>query len=149
MNKFLLFVLPIFIWISCNNQNSEIVETKNILAVIDKQQNDWNSGDIEAYMQGYWKSEQLRFASGDKITFGWEKTLSNYKKSYPDKESMGELHFTELNVEIINKTDAVVFGRWQLFRKSDSPHGLFTLRLHKFDNDWKIISDHTSSARKN
>ncbi|PLX09621.1 MAG: DUF4440 domain-containing protein [Marinilabiliales bacterium] len=129
---------------SCNNENADIVATKTILSILEQQQNDWNNGNIEAYMQAYWKSPQLRFASGDKITFGWQKTFSNYKKSYPDKETMGELHFTELKVEIINETDAVVFGRWKLFRKSDSPNGLFTLRFHKFDEGWKIISDHTS-----
>lgn len=142
--KNLLFVLPFILLFSCNNQKSEIVATKTILSILEKQQSDWNSADIEAYMSAYWKSPQLRFASGDKVTFGWEETLAKYKKSYPDKESMGELHFTEINVEIISETDAVVFGRWELFRIYDKPGGLFTLRFHKFDTGWKIISDHTS-----
>lgn len=89
--------LIVFAIVSCERHTSVDIYKKAILQTLQQQQNDWNSGDIEAYMQGYWKSEQLRFASGDRITYGWEKTLSNYQKSYPDKETMGKLHFTQLN----------------------------------------------------
>ena len=146
MNKLVVLLIGIIVFTSCNNFETE-VEKKKILEVLNQQAIAWNSGDIESYMRGYWKSDRLRFASGDRVTYGWTKTLNNYKKSYPDKRSMGDLAFTEIVVEIINENTALVFGRWQLFTDTDVPHGLFTLHFHKFPNGWKIVSDHTSASR--
>ena len=141
-----VLLMGIFVFSSCSNFDKE-VEKREIMSLLQQQSLDWNTGNIEAYMQGYWKSETLRFASGDRVTFGWEKTFNNYKKSYPDKLSMGKLVFTEITVEILNENSALVFGRWQLYRETDVPHGLFTLHLHKFQEGWKIVSDHTSSGK--
>ena len=142
----LVLLLGLFAFSSCNNFNKE-VEKDTILKLLNTQSHDWNTGNIEAYMQGYWKSETLRFASGDRVTYGWEETFNNYKKAYPHKLAMGKLVFSELIVEILNENSAIVFGRWQLYRETDVPHGLFTLHLHKFPKGWKIVSDHTSSGR--
>lgn len=139
-------LMGIFVFSSCNNFKKE-VEEKRILDLINQQSIDWNTGNIDAYMNGYWKSDKLRFASGDRITYGWEQTLNNYKKAYPSKLAMGELVFSDLVVELINTNSATVFGRWQLIREVDKPHGLFTLHLKKFPEGWKIISDHTSSGK--
>lgn len=131
---------------SCSNFNKE-VEEKEILDLLGQQSLDWNTGNIDAYMNGYWKSDKLRFASGDRVNYGWETTLGYYKKAYPSKLEMGELVFSEIVVDLTNSNSATVFGRWQLTRETDMPHGLFTLHLKKFPEGWKIISDHTSSAK--
>jgi hypothetical protein len=141
----LLFVGLLF-FVSCDNHDIE-KDKKDILEVLYQQSIAWNEGDIEGYMQGYWKSEHLRFASGDRVTYGWDKTFENYKKAYPNRITMGDLVFSDFQVKIINSESALVFGRWQLFREIDIPHGLFTLNLHKFPEGCKIISDHTSSSK--
>lgn len=146
MRVAVFILMGIFVFSSCNNFKKE-VEEKQILDLINQQSIDWNTGNIDAYMNGYWKSDKLRFASGDRITYGWEQTLNNYKKAYPSKLAMGELVFSDLVVELINTNSATVFGRWQLIREADKPHGLFTLHLKKFPEGWKIISDHTSSGK--
>lgn len=140
-----LFV-GLFAFSSCVNQQ-EVDDKQQILELLFQQASDWNTGDIDAYMEGYWKSEKLRFASGDRLTYGWENTLRNYKKAYPSKLEMGELVFSDIVVEQINENTAIVFGRWQLTRKTDTPHGLFTLHFKFFSEGWKIISDHTSSGK--
>lgn len=136
----------LFVFSSCVNHQKDD-DKQQILELLLQQSVDWNNGDIDAYMNGYWKSEKLRFASGDRVTYGWEKTLSNYKKSYPTKLSMGDLIFSDIVVEQINENTAIVFGRWQLYTEIDVPHGLFTLHLNKFPEGWKIVSDHTSSGK--
>jgi len=97
-------------------------------------------------MEDYWNSDALRFASGGRISTGWNETIAGYKNRYPNKAAMGNLAFTDLDVDIVSETDALVFGRWRLTREDDSPNGLFTLHLKKMSDDWKIVSDHTSSA---
>ena len=106
----------------------------------------WNRGDIPGFMDGYWKSEKLRFASGGSITHGWQTTLERYLKRYPDKAAMGTLTFTDHEVTQLAPDAALVFGKWELQRAHDKPWGLYTLVLRKLEGRWLIVSDHTSSA---
>jgi len=115
----------------------------DIRAVMDKQAIDWNRGDIPAFMEGYWKSDQLTFVSS-RVTKGWQQTLDNYKKSYPDKSAMGTLTFSDLEITVVSKDAAVVLGSWSLKREKDNPGGKFTLIFRKFKDGWRIVHDHTS-----
>ena len=115
-------------------------------AVLTAQQDAWNSGDIEGFMQGYIQSDQLRFASGGDITLGWQETLNRYQKRYSDRAKMGQLKFDIYSITQINAGTGLIFGKWELTRETDTPNGLFTLHMRKGDGGWKIVTDHTSSA---
>ncbi len=117
-----------------------------IRKVLEDQARAWNEGDVDAYMNGYWKSDETVFTSGGKIMRGWQTVFDRYRKSYPDRASMGELSFTDLEIKLLNSRAAFVLGRWRLKRENDSPHGVFTLVLQKFGKDWRIIHDHTSGS---
>ncbi len=116
----------------------------DVLAVMSQQAAAWNRGDVEGYMQGYWKSDKLVFASGDQVTRGWTPTLERYKKSYDTKAKMGELTFSDIDVNILSKDHAVVLGSWSLKREKDNPKGKFTVIFQRFKEGWRIIHDHTS-----
>lgn len=96
MKKKNLFI-PIVIFFLINatglfgQTNSKQFE--KIKTILYQQQADWNKGDIDAFMEAYWKSEQLQFGGATGITRGWQATLDRYKKSYPDKATMGQLTF--------------------------------------------------------
>lgn len=117
-----------------------------ILKVLSDQAIAWNNGDIEGYMQGYWQSDSLMFIGKRGITKGWKNTLDNYKKSYPDKATMGTLTFNIVEVELLNEVTAHVIGKWELQRNEDKGNlsGHFTLIVKKINQSWVIISDHTS-----
>ena len=117
-----------------------------ILTVLRDAEAGWNAGDLEAYMQGYWQSEELRFAGGGTVTSGWQATLDRYRAHYTDRALMGTLVFSDLDVTVLADDAAVVFGRWKLERADDEPQGLFTLVLRRFEHGWRIVHDHTSSA---
>ncbi len=117
-----------------------------VRAVLDAQAAAWNRGNIEVFMQGYWRSPDTVFVSGDNVTRGWQTVLERYQKSYNSPEKMGTLSFTELEIKPIGKDAAVALGRWQLVRKNDSPHGRFTLIFRRMKDGWRIVHDHTSSA---
>jgi ketosteroid isomerase-like protein len=117
--------------------------TDDIVAVMTAQSAAWNRGDIEGFMRGYWNSEKLVFV-GSRVTRGWQPTLDNYKRSYPTREAMGTLTFSELEVTVLSKDAAVVLGSWALQRANDNPKGKFTLIFRKFKDGWRIVHDHTT-----
>lgn len=121
-------------------------ETRAVLAVLMAQQNAWNAGDIDGFMQGYWKSPDLRFASGGSVTRGWQATRDRYHARYSNVSIMGQLTFSSLEVDLLSADAALVHGAWALERATDRPSGLFTLVLKRFDGGWKVVSDTTTSA---
>jgi ketosteroid isomerase-like protein len=118
----------------------------DVRAVLDAQVAAWNRGDIDAFMDGYWRSPATAFVSGDHVTRGWQTVLDHYRKSYDSREKMGTLAFTELEITPLGKDAASALGRWQLTRAKDTPHGYFTLLFRRTPQGWRIVQDHTSSA---
>lgn len=106
----------------------------------------WNKGDIEAFMEGYWNNTELVFVGKNGPTYGYQNTLENYKKGYPDKASMGQLHFDILHTQQWDKNTIQLIGNYTLTRENDQPTGYFTLLFRKIDSVWKIVSDHSSSS---
>lgn len=144
MRPLLLTIALLFTVIPLAGQIAD--DRSRILAVLQQQADGWNNGDIPAYMQGYAKSDSLRFASGGKVTYGWATTLERYRKGYPTREKMGTLSFTDLTVDLLSSDAAMVFGTWRLKRAADEPWGLFTLIFRNIGGEWRIIHDHTSSG---
>ena len=126
-------------------QLDEAAEEAAIIATLKAQDAAWNRGDIEAFMADYVPDETLRFASGNSVEYGWQPTLERYQRRYPNRAAMGKLSITDVEVDLIDANDALVFARWQLEREADRPNGLFTLHMVKRDGRWLIQSDHTSS----
>jgi ketosteroid isomerase-like protein len=104
----------------------------------------WNRGDLEGFMQTYWKSDSLMFIGRSGVTWGWQKTLDNYRLHYPDKAAMGTLSFEIIQVKALSGAYYHVTGKWMLQRAADTPSGHYTLLLHKINGAWKIVSDHSS-----
>jgi len=153
-----LSTLSLTILLSCNMNNTNSVdvlkqdlnEINTIKKILSSQQECWNNGDIDGFMQGFWNSEKLVFTSlNHKPAYGWKNTLERYKNSYPTKSSMGELRFEILNLKLISKTTATLKGKWELIRQKDHPNGLFWLDIERFDNNWLITKDSTVSFEIN
>lgn len=133
---------------SCSNSDHTSASPRNeIIQLLHKQQDDWNSGSVENYMHGYWQSDSTRFVSGANVTYGWQETLERYLKGYSNPARMGRLEFSHLDVQPLATNAALVFGKWQLTRASDAPWGYFTLLLKRTTDGWRIVHDHTSSAQ--
>lgn len=112
--------------------------------MMDVQTEAWNKADIDAFMQTYWKSDSLVFIGKGGPTYGWQTTLDNYKKRYPDTAAMGKLHFDLLQVRPLQTNYYFVIGNWHLTRSIGDIGGIFTLLFKKIDGRWVIIADHTS-----
>ncbi len=144
MKKYLILSLCIFgcaLTLKIQAQNKA---EKAILTVMHAQEIAWNKGDLTAFMEGYWHSDSLTFIGSRGLTRGWQTTLDNYKKSYPDAAAMGKLTFTILKVEQLDRKNAFVIGKWHLKRVKDELSGHYTLLWKKVGGKWVIVADHSS-----
>jgi hypothetical protein len=112
--------------------------------VLSKQLIEWNRGNIDGFMEGYWKNDSLQFLSSKGITYGWQNVTNNYKKSYPTKERMGNLDFEILSEKVINENHRMIIGKWKVIDAEGENSGYFSLLFRLIDGNWKIVLDHTS-----
>jgi uncharacterized protein (TIGR02246 family) len=126
------------------NVFSQSSDEKEIRQLLEKQNAAWNSGNIDAFMNGYWESDSLMFIGKSGVTYGWKNTLNNYKKNYPDTTAMGKLDFTLINVRKLSSQYYHVVGKWHLKRTIGDLSGHFTLLFKKIKDRWVIIADHSS-----
>ena len=133
--SFLLFV---------NISFAQTKTTKKILSILKMQDDSWNRGDIDGFMQTYWQNDSLMFIGKSGVTYGWQNTLNNYKKGYPDTAAMGKLDFTLINIKKLSRKYYHVIGKWHLTRTVGNLQGHFTLLLMKVKGKWFIIADHSS-----
>ncbi len=140
MKKFytLLFLL---ISVTSIGQSKDEAAVRKVLAT---QNEAWNRGDVNTFMKGYWESDSLMFIGSSGITYGYNNTLANYKKRYPDTTSMGKLTFNLIQVKRLSSEYYHVIGKWSLQRSIGDIGGHFTLVFRKINGGWLIISDHSS-----
>ena len=117
-----------------------------IRSVLQAQQDSWNRGDVDGFMNGYARSASTVFISEDTIRRGWQTVCDRYKQKYSNREKMGTLAFSDLEITLLSSDSAVASGRWRLKRANDQPHGRFTLILKRLPDGWRIVHDHTSAA---
>ena len=104
----------------------------------------WNEGNLEKFMIPYWHSDSLMFIGKNGPTYGWENTLKNYKKGYPDTAAMGKLDFDIINMKRLSVLYYSVVGKWHLKRSIGDVGGVFTLLFKKIKKQWVIVQDHSS-----
>lgn len=118
-----------------------------VVDVLEEQTAAWNRGDLEAFMDGYWRSPELLFTSGGQVQRGWQTTIDRYRAAYGEgRESMGRLSFSDLEVHPLSPDAAWVMGRWTLAMAAGERGGVFTLVFRQIGDDWRIVHDHTSES---
>lgn len=117
-----------------------------ITKILDAQQTNWNEGNVDAFLEGYWHSPDLTFSGTGGITRGWDGVLARYKKNYPDRAAMGHLDFLDLEFHFLGPDAALVLGHWHLSRAQGDIGGVFSLVWQHFPEGWRIVHDHTSAV---
>ncbi len=142
MRASLILVFLYFIIAPVYSQSPKIKKDKAaILGVMDAQEKAWSQHDLEGFMQGYWKSDSLKFYGSRGITYGWEQTLANYKKVYPTKNESGTLSFKINDISPVSKKSYWVMGEYFLKREAGDANGIFMIIFRKIKGEWKIVSD--------
>jgi ketosteroid isomerase-like protein len=130
----------------CSAADQSSNSVSQIQSVLTAQQDAWNRGEIDAFMNGYARSPSTVFISEDEVRRGWETVRDRYRVKYSDRAKMGTLSFSDIEVTMLSPDAAVVLGGWRLKRGNDEPHGRFTLIFKRLPEGWRIVHDHTSAA---
>lgn len=141
MQKGLLFFLLLYSNLFFAQSSNQ--DVKQVLDNMKIQETSWNDGNIQNFMNYYWKSDSLKFIGKKGITYGWQQTLDNYLKSYPDKATMGVLKFSIKEATQLSPESIYIIGSWDLQREKPVG-GYFTLLWKKIAGKWVIVADHTS-----
>jgi ketosteroid isomerase-like protein len=139
--KLVYLGILLFISFSAFGQTNDEKEIRTVLGI---QTESWNAGDIDGFMKTYWHSDSLMFIGKNGIKWGWQTTLENYKKGYPDTVTMGKLDFTILLVKRLSPEYYYVVGKWHLKRTIGDLGGHYDLVFRKIEGRWVIIADHSS-----
>jgi uncharacterized protein (TIGR02246 family) len=133
--------------VRAQGQDSEVAA---IQAVLDKQEADWNKGDLDAFLEGYWHSPGVVFQSGGDRNDGFDAMRERYQKRYKaEGKAMGKVTFSKVEIQTLGPDAAFVRGAWKLdLPDGKKPGGLYTLIFRKFPDGWKIVHDHTSVAEE-
>ncbi len=142
MKNFILLIS--FICLSSFSIIAQSKDKEAIKSLLEEQRQAWNNNDIETFMEGYWKSEDLKFYGSNGVVYGWNNTLERYKKAYPTEEYFGTLEFVLNEISIIDKGAYYVMGEYHLKRSVGDADGIFMLILKKIKGEWKIIADTSS-----
>jgi hypothetical protein len=129
-----------FTFFSTAQSKEEIAITKMLKA----QEVAWNEGNLEKFMIGYWENDSLMFIGKSGPTYGYDKTLANYKKGYPDTAHMGRFTSTIISLKKLSPEYYFVTGKWFLKRSVGDATGYYTLLLKKIKSKWVIVADHSS-----
>jgi ketosteroid isomerase-like protein len=136
-----LFALFFLFSINVMAQSSEETAIRQLL---ERQTTTWNRGDVEGFMQTYWQSDSLMFIGKNGVVWGWQQTLNNYKKGYPDTAAMGKLAFDIIQIKPLSTDYYFVVGKWMLKRSIGDVGGHYTLLMRRINGEWKIVADHSS-----
>lgn len=143
MKKLLILLCLIFAF-STYAQSNEEADIKAINKVLKKQRIAWSNDDLETFMDGYWKSDSLKFYGANGVTYGWDNTLERYQKAYPTKDHTGKLSFKINDITKISEGAYYVLGEFHLKREVGNADGIFMLVFKNINGEWKIIADTSS-----
>jgi hypothetical protein len=123
------------------SQEKKLTNKEAILKVLKAQEVAWSNHDLKGFMKGYWKSDSLKFYGSNGVTYGWDKTLENYKKRYPTPDDSGTLKFKINDITKIEKESYYIMGAYHLTRPVGDAIGVFMIIFRKIKGEWKIVAD--------
>ena len=141
---FLVLLISTFSFAQTSDYNKDSI---SITTMLNTQKYAWNNYDIEAFMQGYWKSDELTFYGSGGVVKGWQATLERYKKSYPTRDHFGKLDFIFNEISPISEGVYYVMGEYYLTRSVGDANGIFMLVVKRIEGDWKVIADTSVKVR--
>ena len=146
MKYLFAFSLLTLCFSGCENKSFLKVDNNNevIHELLFKQRDNWNAGNLEGFMDYYWKNDSLCFLSKNGMNCGWQNIYDGYKRGYSNQEKMGQLEFKILKSEGLNDHSHFLVGTWKVMRTQDTIGGSFNLIWKEINGEWKIVFDHTS-----
>ena len=144
MKKYILIICTLILSQTSFTQTTEQEDKEAIMAVLKAQRLAWSDNNMEEFMEGYWKSDSLKFYGRNGVTYGWDNTLERYKQAYPTPDHTGILSFKINAISKITDDAYYVMGEYHLKRTVGNATGIFMIIFKRIDGAWKIIADTSS-----
>lgn len=127
---------------------SKAAQESEIRSLLEAQTAAWNQGDIQGFMSGYWKSDETVFVGANGVLRGWQTLLERYQRLFPNREAMGTLSFSNLEIHLECREAAYAIGEYHVQRAGGALSGVFTLEFRRFPEGWRIVMDHSTAYAK-
>jgi hypothetical protein len=123
---------------------SQSKDVKAIIALMRTEEEVWNKGDIEGYVNLYAPHDSTRMIYGSGATYGKDSILAFYKKYWP-KERMGHLTLTHDSIEKISRKFYYVSGFFSVLSPAGKTvKGRFSGLVKKIKGKWYLYTDHSA-----
>ena len=151
--RILLSLVLILFFVSCSSRKQSIgnftekeASELAIILLLNQQVTEWNNGNLDGFMEAYWKSDSLLFITATSTRKGWQSVYDSYRKNYFETESTrGILKFEVLEFYPLNQqnNEILVLGKWEVNKEEKISSGKFSLIMKQIEGKWRIIVDHT------
>ena len=113
----------------------------DVVKIILAQQAAWNKGDLDGYLSRYKDAPDTQAVLANLVR-GIDNIRAAYRQNFPNKESMGEIEDSDIEVKVLGDDYALATGKYHLNRpkKSSGPvEGSFMELFEKTPAGWQII----------
>ena len=123
-------------------------DSQQVYEVLLKMLDRWNDHDIEGHLDVYWRSPELLVVVDSEQYNGWQQLHDSYINGYPDRNSMGSINPTRIQVKLLRPDLALALTWWSISFPGSHQKvvGNTTMNLQKFADGWKIVAAHSSTA---
>jgi hypothetical protein len=123
-------------------------DAQQVNEVLLKMLDRWNAHDIEGHLDVYWKSAELLVVIDSEQFNGWQQLHDSYINGYPDRNAMGFVQPTRIQVKFLKPDLALALTWWSASFPTSKLKvvGNTTMDLEKFSDGWKIVASHTSTG---
>jgi uncharacterized protein (TIGR02246 family) len=123
-------------------------DAQQVYEVLLKMLDRWNAHDIEGHLDVYWKSAELLVVIDSEQFNGWQQLHDSYVNGYPDRNAMGYVQPTRIQVKLLKPDLALALTWWSASFPASKLKvvGNSTMDLQKFDDGWKIVASHSSTG---
>ena len=113
----------------------------DVVKIILAQQAAWNKGDLDGYLSRYKDAPDTQAVLANLVR-GIDNIRAAYRQNFPNKDSMGEIEDSDIEVKVLGDDYALATGKYHLNRpkKSGGPvEGSFMELFEKTPAGWQII----------
>jgi len=119
-----------------------------IEAILNAQASAWSRGDLDGYLDHFWRDPRLYYGSVNTVVRGWDALRASYASRYGEGAQLGHLQFSNVEIELMSEDIAKVTGRFDVTDAAFPASGTYLIVLRKFaGKGWKVVSDQVTPER--
>ena len=116
-------------------------EQLDVTKIVIAQENAWNKGDLDGYLSHFKDAKNTEAVLNGPV-MGLENIRTAYQHSFPNRDSMGQLEQSEVEVRELGADFALATGKYRLSRSKKAggdAQGTFTEIFEKTAEGWKLV----------